>query len=264
MGDIYLIGTAHTDPDGPYRLDKMLKDFSPKRIFLEISDDRAKEILSSSIDDKMRVHEETIEEWTKQGFVLTPDQREKLLELARFKNRSYGFEVKCPLDYQRNHSEVEINYVDLSASSVGTKKRFTEGLREAFGMQNERLTPEMKAKVLYGLQFPIKTHIADFRGQVEFEYQRSQMTAAYLQAMGNDPEVFERETVGLSAQAKASLLRVVDPERNDAIARGIREGHKDDSNSVGIMGASHLYLVAALLEDLDPQVELLNLVPVPK
>ncbi len=105
---LYLIGTVHTDPDGNYRLGTLLERLTPERIVLELSPDRAQGFLSHTLEDKMREHEATIQSWKKQGFVLTSAQQEQLLQLARFKDGNYGFELHAPLAYQQRHPSAQL------------------------------------------------------------------------------------------------------------------------------------------------------------
>ena len=260
MGDLYLFGTVHTDPDGAFRLDQALEFAFPDKIFIEISEDRTHALFANNIEDKIREHEENIASWEKQGFVLTLDQRTRLLEIARFKNKDYGYEVTSPTNYQEANSHVEIHYVDLAAKSAG----FTEGLREAFNMPPPQLTDAQKRNILAGLDYPVEAHVRSFRTLAEREYQGAIESAAYLRMLGENPEFLERETRNLSPEAREAFYHVVSPERNNAIAQNIRGKHNAEITSVGVMGASHLYIVADLLEDLEPKVILLNQVPVPQ
>lgn len=256
MDNLYLIGTVHTDPDGMYRLDLLLKELVPRRIFVEISEDRAKPIFSDSLEQKMKEHENTIERWKAQGFVLTSEQRKKLLELARFKNRSHGFEVRSPSEYKKRNHSTDIYYVDIADEEI------VKGVNEALGKSQEP-TPEVRKKVLQGLQYSIENQIADLRGLVDFQYRESHRLASCSDRIGYDTEFFEKELAELSPQAKESLRRVFDPKRNDFIAEGIRKNHSNDGISIAIMGATHLYMVGYLLSDLKPDYILLNQIPVP-
>lgn len=256
MNNLYLIGTSHIDPDGTYRLDSLLRDLSPKKIFIEISQDRADVFFSKSTDDWKKEHEDTIKEWERQGFVLTNEQRSKLLELVHLKNRSHGFEVICPAAYKQRNSETDIYYVDIVGDDI------KEGLAEAFG-ESQEPTPEVRAKVISGLQSSIEDHLADLRKIVDFQYKNAHKLASYSDAINNDLNFIEREFGMLSDKAKESLRRVFDQKRNELIAREIRTYHNDKDVSVAIMGATHMDMVGYLLSDLKPQYILLNQVPVP-
>ena len=262
MGQLYLVGTVHTDPDGAYRLDRGLEALSPRNIFVEISADRAKDILASSLEKRLAEHEATMDRWTSQGFVLDADQRQRLLELAAFKNKDYGYEVARPFDYQSSHPDVQVHYVDVSSGSRLFRWLFTYGLRRAMGMHDKGLTPEVKASVLKGLESPFEEHVANVRYDVERDYQRAEAFAEYFQIIGEDKDFFASETATMPRHAVRSFRKVIDPRRNQVIADGIRKKH-GDGVSVGIMGVSHLYLVADFLIDLQPSVNLLNEVPVP-
>src|SRR3989344_2874850 len=125
MDNLYIIGTVHTDSDGTSRLDALLTRLSPRKIFLEISEDRAQAILSETIDDELQKHETKMDEWAQKGFVLTSKQRSKLLKLARLKGENYGFEIRCSVEYQQKHPEVEIKYIDIEGDYTGGLQELT-------------------------------------------------------------------------------------------------------------------------------------------
>jgi hypothetical protein len=260
MGDLYLFGTVHTDPDGAFRLGSALEFVSPDKIFIEISEDRTHALFANTLEDKMREHEENIASWEEQGFTLTPDQRTRLLEIARFKNKDYGYELTAPTNYQTVHPQTEIHYVDLAAKSA----EFTNGLREAFNMPSPQLTETQKRNILAGLEHSVEAHQRSFRILAEREYGESMDSAVYMRMMAENPELLEKETRHLTPEAREAFYHVVSPERNNAIAQGIRDGHNAKVVSAGVMGAFHLYIVAGLLEDLKPNVILLNQIPVPQ
>ncbi|HIH12063.1 TPA: hypothetical protein HA241_07785 [Candidatus Woesearchaeota archaeon] len=251
MTNLYLVGTVHTDPDGIERLDSLLNELAPKRIFVEISEDRARKIISNPLEDQMKKHEEVIESWSQQGFVLTPEQRAKLLNLIRFKNGSHGFEVRSPSEYKKRNIFTDVYYVDIADEEI------VKGVNEALDRSQEP-TPEVRQKVLRGLQSPIENHMADLRRLVDFQYKEAHCLASYFDGMSHDPEFFERELAELSPQARESLRRVFDPKRNDHIADGIRKYHINDEISIAVMGAAHLGMVGYLLSDLRPDYILLN------
>lgn len=257
MDHLYLVATAHTDPDGMARLSLLLNHIKPRRILLEISEDRAKEILSRSIDDKMLEHEKDLDNWARNGFILTPEQRAQILTLARFKNSNYGFELRGSLAYQQEFPECDVKYIDVCLPTE--RLSFIAGLREAVGME-QKLTPQMRQNILQGLQLPVELHIQAYREDIEGEYQQAPQKATMLEEMSRNEEFFERVARGLSNQAKESIRYVIDPKRNSDMAARIREYHTSGGTSVAVMGAAHAYLIAPLVKDLSPALFPLNMV----
>ncbi len=249
--NLYLVGTVHTDPDGISRLNHLLARLAPKKIFLEISEDRTNKILATSLEDKMKKHEETLEQWTQQGFILTPEQKSKLVDLIYFKNGSSGFEVSSSFEYKKTNPLTEIYYVDIVGEGI------VEGMDEALERSQEP-TLEVRKNVLRGLEYPLENHKADLRKLVELQYKQYHEVASYAYKISCDLDFFERELAELSVQAKESLRRVFDPKRDEFIAKGIRKNYCAEKVSLAIMGASHLDTVAYLLTDLYPSSLLLN------
>ncbi|GEM_PF-2947494 len=262
---LYLVGTVHNDPDGNYRLRTLLDQLSPHRIVLELSSDRAQEFLSHTLEDRMREHEATIASWKKQGLVLTPEQRERSLQLARFKNKDYGFELDASLAYQQKHPAASIIYGDLPLPSTQESAAFVAGLRETFGMEkNSPLTADMQTNILQGLQSSIENYMYTLRQGVEENYRNALDSSAALTEMAHNPDLFEALALGLSPEARESFRFIVNPERNTSLARSIREGYTPQQTTISVMGIAHLYLVASLLEDLHPELVCLHEVPIPQ
>ena len=244
--NLYLVATAHTDPDGMDRLTTFLNRVNPKRILIEISKDRAERILQHSIDDKMREHEKEMDRWAKQGFNLSADQRDQILELARFKNENYGFEIRAALVYQQEMPSCEIDYIDVCVPRQ--KRRFVAGLREMVGIHQE-LTPQMRRSIEEGLSYPVNIHKQHYRADIEIEYRRAYQMAHYYDQVARNPQLFEIETRGLSLQAKEAFKYVIDPERNVKMAKTIRKKHEEGGGTVATIGATHAYLIRPLLEE---------------
>ncbi len=201
----------------------------------------------------MKEHEDTIRRWDEQGFILTSKQRDKLLALARLKNRSHGFEVICSHEYKNRNPGTEIYYIDIGGDEI------YDGLREAFGRSQEP-TQEARQKILAGLTSSIEEHLADLRGLVDFQYSHAHKLASFGDAINAN---FENELGHLSPKAKESLRHVLNPKRNESMAAAIKKYHNNNGISVAVMGATHIYMIGYLLSYLRPAYILLNEVPVP-
>lgn len=134
---------------------------------------------------------------------------------------------------------------------------FRRGLEEAYNIPAV-MTREMYKGMLRGLNLGLEVYLRNLRSVVEQGYNYSYSSADFFKRVAESPSLFDDFTLGMQDEAKESVRQVINPQRNSYMVDKIRQASLQHPIVVGIMGATHMYLVAEIMADLKPLSILLN------
>lgn len=250
---ICLIGTIHTDLEGPRRLEGILKRISPDIIALELSKD-AEDLVE--LKNKMTSEEEerkTEEVLSNYGINLTRRQRETLLEGGRAMGSVTSYEFHVSRKYAQENPKTRLEYVDISLFENG-KQEFIDGYVTAMkGIVDEAVKDKKTRKGFLKLLKKGKdNYLKQSQEYVDSTYSNREAIEQVGKLM-RDPEVFEGFKAGLPMNAVQALEQIYSPKRDEFMAGKIRELYNNGENSVAsVTGLYHLPGLISRLGDLQP------------
>ncbi len=240
MTNLYIVGTYHQDIDGPERLEKLLHKIAPRAIVLEMSKER--EIL---LDQKQiqESNEKAFAEFKKYGVELTPQQKETMIKISTLIPAGYERNISCQYAIKNN---IPLENIDLSFFETNTD--FTNayiGLMDTNAINGLR-DPQTREILRHLAAEGIDTAKVFLRLTAQVLYAKIQT----ITEMINEASVHMEELKEIYPPEQIQFLKkIINPERDEAMAKRIREVYTGES-LVAIVGFYHMAGLQKKLSDL--------------
>jgi len=251
--NLYLIGTVHTDIEGPRRLEGLLRYIAPDTVALEFHKDE--EDLMSLRKSPEEEERETDQILNESRLTLTPEQRMTLLESGRIMSSVVGYELRECRKYVQGSPKTRLEFIDLSIFENG-KQEFTDGYTAAMkGMFGQIVQdPELKEHLLEMLGKGKDKFIQASQGNFDMMYKNGKMMEELAELL-RDPETFEMYKEQLPPNAVQALRQIYNPRRDEAMAERLNQLYAAGSNKlVAVVGLLHIPGLKSRLLDLKPTV----------
>lgn len=249
--NLYLIGTVHTDIEGPRRLEGLLRDISPDIIALEFHKDR--EDLTNLRKSSEEEERETDQVLNEIGLILTPEQRSTFLEGGRIISSVMGYELRTCRKYTQENPKTRLKFIDLSIFKNG-KQEFIDGYTAALkGMLGQiAQTPELREPFLEILDKGKDRFIQVSQEGFDMLYKNAEMMEEVAELL-RDPETFEMYKERLPANAVQALEQIYDPKRDKFMANRAKQLYNNGSHKLAtVVGLFHVPGLKSGILDLEP------------
>jgi len=252
--NLYLIGTAHIDLDGPKRLEGLLTQISPDVVALEFHKDREALMQERKSVDPKEEERQTDEILTEVGLSLTPEQRRVILDGGREMNSVMGYEFNVSKAYADANPKSRLEYIDISLFENGVQE-FKDGY--IWAMKGMLATiaqePELKEPFLEMLSKGKYGFLQQSRDGVEMIYKNAEMMEELAEFM-RDPETVEAMKEQMPPQTFEAMKQIYHPKRDKAMASRIRELYDGGNQRVAaVTGLLHVPGLKSRILDLDPK-----------
>lgn len=253
--NLYLIGTVHTDLEGPRRLEGLLKDISPDIIALEFHKDR-----ESLIEQRKSITPEEEEKETDNvlreiGLSLTPKQRKVMLEGGRDICSVMGYEFHVSKAYTSENPKSRLEYIDISIFENGVQE-FKGGYIMAMKVMLAATAqkPELRKSFLKMLSKGKKAFLKQSIERANMFYKDTERIEELAELM-RCPETFETMKEQMPANAVQALKQICNPQRDEAMANRVNKLYNGSSHRLVILtGLLHAPGLKSRILDLDPTI----------
>jgi len=258
--NLYLIGTAHIDPDGQERLENLYEKLRPKIVTVELSKDRAD--LFDNPPDLEKLLDEYAED---EGLSLRPEQRAIYLKIGIKMSSIFGFEYRAAKSHSEKNPDCRMKFIDVSFLKHG-KEDYFQGLRQISRLED--ISEDTKEKIYKMLDKGDK----GVEEYVELMRQGSVMFYNIFEMLfvldSDKAEEIVRPLVEeytecpeeLSGAGARIYKQIHAPERDEHMARKIRKIYSSlpSGNMVVPVGVIHIPFLRKKLDDLNPVVSTLD------
>ena len=226
---LHLIGTVHVDPMGTERLDRVLADFSPDVIALEMAKSRDR-------TDSDAVRNRRVEDLVSSLDLYSEEERAIIKRFCTYVSDDvWGYELKSSKEYVQKNPKTKLEYIDLD--TVNPDDLFLL-LVSAF----KQFLPKKAENV--------ESLISDLKLMVAVSYFQNDIGRPQT-------ELKDIDIKGMSEKDVQTLAAIYSPKRDDFMAENIRRLYTEN-RVIAIVGVEHLNGLKRRLEDLCPTVLALN------
>ncbi len=247
---LYLVGTVHTDLNGPKRLEGFLEGVKPAAISIEDNADRIKlcQKYRSNFDENF--YDELFK---RAGVVLDEQQRRTLFQTQMLVSQIYGYETFVSVRYAERNPSVKLELTDIAVFNHDREVREYLGLLCDEDVEDLK-NPVYRQVLIERLQEGIESYINFMKWNTQLEYDALEFWEFFIKSM-RIPGSFEE----LSSKYNINQLRMLKfflgNEREDKIMGNIRRICSEvDGKIVCINGLAHLFGMRDRLKDLKPRI----------
>ena len=267
--DIYLIGTAHQDIDGPERLSYILGKTNPNLILVELSENldhvfhtickpippleeiivqkkkECDDLEKSFLNPNQELKEIQKEVYKMFGQELSPKQIATLGKGGELIASIQGYELIIPKAYVAKNPSASIGYIDIPVENV-------EELAESY-----RTTMESEVSSLFQLNEKNKDDFLKVLSQGLDAYIANQRknTQAFYDNLEDVKQFFKQRKDDNASEENPIIKYVYNPKRDEYMASKIREFYLGNPSQtlLVIAGIGHLLFLEDSLKDLKPE-----------
>jgi len=240
---LYLVGTAHLDPKGAERIERILNKYEPDIIAVEMSQSAVPNILDPTSPDSVAKATKMIDEKLAK-YTITPPLGDDDISALRAFNLEMrlitGFEFRCSRAYATEHAIPLIyadRWFDLHPAPI-------QALIEEFS-SNDATTfnnPELREKTLAFVRDP----------QYRKEMQAMFDALTTPEDLGLVRQMNEERLTQLPKESSEHIF--LNPRREISMADAVRDAATQGKRAISITGAMHVPYLYGVLRDLSPRV----------
>lgn len=253
--NLYLIGTVHTDLEGPKRLSGLLESISPDILALEFHKDREPLFEQKKIVNQEKDEKELGDMFKEAGLSLTPEQKKVITDAGNEIASVGGYEYRASKEYVLANPKSRLEYIDISLFENGYQELrggYLASVKSLFAAIAKN--PELREPFLETLSRGKDAILEQSQESVEMFYENLDMVEDLIEFL-RDPKTSESAKERLTPAQIQMFQQIYSPKRDKFMAARINDLYNRASNKVvAVTGLFHIPGLEFRLSDLEPTV----------